>query len=377
MTTRRCPIHCILPPYLLDRMAHSSDPEVRRLAIGAIGLSAAARSMRRILATMPAMSAIASPGGTKHRLVYDAGHADWPGLPGTLVRTEGGSKTGDPAVNEAYDYSGATYDFYRKVLGRNSLDDNGMALLSSVHFGNRYNNAFWNGEQMVYGDGDGRIFERFTKSLDVVGHELSHGVVTHTCNLVYQGESGALNEHFADVFGTLVKQWKRKQTVTTATWLIGEEIMGPGTAARAIRTFEDKKAFENDPILGTDPQPKHLKDMYTGPGDSGGVHVNSGIPNHAFYLVANALGGHAWERAGAIWYATVKALGPKSAFIDMVRQTESSAIALYGTGSKERRAVASAWKAVGFGAWPTLRMRTPNRRSASRSSKMADSAGRA
>ena len=348
MTTPRPPIHCILPPYLLDHMSRSSDPEVRRLAVDAIGLSAAARSMRRTLAAMPAMSAIPSPGGTKHRLVYDAGHADWPGLPGKLVRTEGGAKTDDPAANEAYDYAGATYDFYKKVLDRNSLDDNGMALLSSVHFGVRYDNAFWNGEQMVYGDGDGRVFVRFTKSLDVVAHELSHGVVTHTCNLAYHGESGALNEHFADVFGTLVKQWKRKQTVATATWLVGEEIMGPGTKAAAIRTFEDKKAFENDPVLGTDPQPKHLKDVYTGSADSGGVHINSGIPNHAFYRAAVALGGNAWERAGRIWYATVKALGPTSVFIDMVRQTESSAIALYGTGSKERKAVASAWKAVGF-----------------------------
>jgi Zn-dependent metalloprotease len=341
-------IHCILPPYLLDHMAHSADPEVRRLAIDAIGLSAAARATRSTMAAMPAMSAIPSPERKKHRLVYDAAHAEWPGLPGKLVRSEGGAKVEDPSVNEAYDYAGATYDFYKRVFGRNSLDDDGMALLSSVHFGIRYDNAFWNGEQMVYGDGDGQIFTRFTKSLDVVGHELSHGVVTNTCNLVYHGESGALNEHFADVFGTLVKQWKRKQTVTTASWLIGQEIMGPKTAAAAIRTFEDKKAYEDDPVLGTDPQPKRLRDKYTGPDDSGGVHINSGIPNHAFYLVAKTLGGHAWERAGAVWYAAVKALGPRSVFLDMVRQTESSAIALYGNGSKERKAVAAAWKAVGF-----------------------------
>jgi Zn-dependent metalloprotease len=348
MTTPRCPVHCILPPYLLDHMAHSADPEVRRLAFDAIGVSAAARAMRATMTAMPAMSAIPSPAGAEHRLVYDVGNRDWSSLPGELVRSEGEARVEDPSVNEAYDFSGATYDFYKTVFGRNSLDDNGMALLSSVHFGNRYDNAFWNGEQMVYGDGDGQVFTRFTKSLDVVGHELSHGVVTHTCNLVYHGESGALNEHFADVFGTLVKQWKRKQTVATATWLIGQEIMGPKTEAAAIRTFEDKKAYENDPVLGTDPQPKRLKDEYTGLEDSGGVHINSGIPNHAFYLVAQALGGHAWERAGRVWYDAVKALGPKSVFLDMVRQTESSAITLFGTGSRERAAVTSAWKAVGF-----------------------------
>jgi Zn-dependent metalloprotease len=211
-----------------------------------------------------------------------------------------------------------------------------------------YSNAFWNGEQMAYGDGDGDVFLRFTKSLDVVGHELTHGVISHTSNLEYVNESGALNEHFADVFGTLVKQWKRKHTTTKADWMIGPDIMGPGTTARCLRTFKAELAYEDDPLLGTDPQPKHIKDKYTGGADSGGVHINSGIPNHAFFLVANSLGGRAWERAGRIWYKTLVALNTTSDFAQMADMTMQSAVGLFGAGSVEARAVAKAWKAVGL-----------------------------
>ena len=342
------PIHCILPPYLLDKLADSTDPKVRDLAIEAIARSATLRAERTTLARMPMMAAIPSATGKKDRLVYDMKNQGSSFLPGKLVRREGDAKTNDPAVNEAYDYSGATYDFYKTLFSRNSLDDRGMSLVSSVHLGRNYNNAFWNGEQMAYGDGDGVVFIRFTKSLDVVGHELTHGVVSNTCNLDYLNESGALNEHFADVFGSLVKQWKKKQTAAKADWLIGPDIMGPGTQAKSLRTFRNELAYENDPYLGTDPQPKHLKDKYTGTSDSGGVHINSGIPNHAFFLVATAIGGRAWEKAGAIWYRTMLALNHSSDFVQMVAMSTQNAAALYGHGSKEEKAVIKAWQDVGF-----------------------------
>jgi Zn-dependent metalloprotease len=344
----RNPIHCILPPYVLDKMAESDVPAVRKLAIEAIARSASLRATRTTFALMSAMTAAPSPDGKKNRLIYDMKNQGSSFLPGTLVRSEGDKKSKDPAVNEAYDYSGATYDFYKKIFTRNSLDDRGMTLTSSVHLGNRYNNAFWNGEQMAYGDGDGVIFIRFTKSLDVVGHELTHGVVTHTCNLEYRNEPGALNEHFADVFGSLVKQWKRKHTAAKADWLIGPDIMGPGTTAKSLRTFKEGKAYENDPNLGTDPQPKHLSNKYMGTADSGGVHINSGIPNHAFYLVATTLGGNAWEKAGHIWYRTLLALHQTSNFADMVEMSTQNAATLFGAGSTEEKAVIKAWKAVGF-----------------------------
>jgi Zn-dependent metalloprotease len=345
MACCRNPVHCILPPYVLDKMAESPVPAVRKLAVEAIARSATLRATRTTLSQFAMMAAVPSPGAKKTRLIYDMENQGSSFLPGKLVRSEGDKKSTDPAVNEAYDYSGATYDFYKKLFNRNSLDDNGMTLISSVHLGNKYNNAFWNGEQMAYGDGDGAIFIRFTRSLDVVGHELTHGVVSHTSNLEYRNESGALNEHFADVFGSLVKQWKKKQTAAKADWLIGPDIMGPGTQAKSLRTFKEGKAYENDASLGTDPQPKHLRDKYTGQSDSGGVHINSGIPNHAFFLVATALGGSAWVKAGEIWYRTMLALNTHSDFAQMVEMSTQMAAAV---GTTEEKAVAKAWKAVGF-----------------------------
>jgi Zn-dependent metalloprotease len=329
-------------------MAESSDVRVRRLAIEAIANASAVRAVRATLATMPSWAATPSPAFRRHRLVYDVKSGGFNDLPGRLVRGERDNKNADAPVNEAYSYSGSTYNFYRRIFNRNSLDDHGMTLISSVHLGQRLNNAFWTGEQMCYGDGDGRIFIRFTKSFDVVGHELTHGVISHTCNLVYSNEPGALNEHFADVFGSLVKQWSRRQTAARADWLIGADIMGPETSAKSLRTFKAGKAYENDPLLGTDPQPKHLKNKYTGSGDYGGVHINSGIPNHAFYLAAMEIGGRAWERAGQIWYKTMLKLTSTSNFADMVENSTETAVTLFGNGSKEHRALSKAWKSVGF-----------------------------
>lgn len=348
MRAQRFSLHCLIPPYILDVLSKSEDPAVRKQAVDAIEASATARAVRETLSTMPQMAAIPSPAAAKHRLVYDLKGRNFNALPGTLVRSEGQGPTRDPAVNEAYDHSGDTYDFYREVFKRNSLDDKGMSLISSVHLLRKLNNAFWNGEQMVYGDGDGKEFIRFTKSLDVVGHELSHGVVTHTCNLEYEGESGALNEHFADAFGVMVKQWKLNQTAAQADWLIGAGIMGPKTKAKSLRTFKPGKAYEDDPVLGTDPQPKHLKGRYKGSEDNGGVHINSGIPNHAFYLTAMKIGGRSWLKAGRIWYRTLLNLTATSGFEEMVETSVTAAATEFGRSSKEHKAVKAAWKEVGF-----------------------------
>jgi Zn-dependent metalloprotease len=348
MNHHRHSLFCIIPPYILKHLAESGDPKVRKLAVDAIANAAATRAVRSTLRMMPEWAAIPSPEGKKNRQIYNVKHGSFNDLPGTLVRAEGQRKHKDPAVNEAYNYSGTTYDFYKKLFNRNSLDGRGMTLISSVHLGRDLNNAFWTGEQMCYGDGDGEIFVRFTKSLDVVAHELTHGVISHTCNLNYSYESGALNEHFADVFGILVKQWRKKQTVDKADWLIGAEIMGRATTAKSLRTFKGEKAYENDPVLGTDPQPKHRKDKYKGSDDDGGVHINSGIPNYAFYLTAKAIGGRAWERAGVIWYETMLKLTTTSRFTDMVDTSTETAITRYGNGSKEHKAIIAAWKEVGF-----------------------------
>jgi len=341
------PVHCFLPPDILDHMAQSDDPNVRRVAIEAIGQSEAFRATRDTLATMAIMAAIPSPAGTKHRLIYDMKESNNRfRLPGDLVRQEGDGPTDDDAVNEAYDYAGATYDFYKEVFDRNSIDGEGMSLISTVHFGKRFNNAFWNGEQMTYGDGDGKIFIRFTKSLDVAGHEMTHGVVQHTANLAYQNESGALNEHFADVFGILVEQWHNKHTVKCSDWFIGGEIMAPDLGVKGLRTFTAKKAFKNNPALGTDRQPKHMDKKYTGTDDNGGVHINSGIPNHAFYLVATELGGYAWEKAGDIWYRTLLKLNRFSGFQEAAEITHD--VADRHHGKKVAKVIKTGWEEVGI-----------------------------
>lgn len=349
----RCcnPLSCFLPPQITDELLRADNPAIREAALETIKLSAEARTMRFMAQMMPQLSAIPSPANEKYRLVYDMqGVSNNLALPGKLVREEGGPSSGDPAVNEAYEFAGVTYDCYKEVFGRNSLDDKGMQLISSVHFGHRIENAFWNGFQMAYGDGDGQMFLRFTKSLDVVAHELTHGVVQHSSNLVYRDESGALNESFADVMSAIVVQWSRKQDVNEADWLMGDELMGPALrgSARAFRVFDEGKAYENHPVLGTDRQPKHMKDKYNGTDDNGGVHVNSGIPNHAFYRVAKALGGYSWQAAGQIWYETLLSLRSTSDFNHCAETCLQVTRKKFGLGSNEERAVVEGWQAVGL-----------------------------
>lgn len=345
-------LHCILPPYLLDHLRECADADIGPWLDETCSQSKALRGLRmgfdpELAARMPRVTAAPVQPG-KNRRIHDAQNQGIAGLPGKLVRSEGEPARGDEAIDEAYDQSGLTYDFYKQRFSRDSLDDRGLPLVSSVHVGQNLNNAFWTGDQMAYGDGDSKLFTRFTRSLDVVAHELSHGVISYTADLVYQNESGALNEHFADVFGMLTRQWHQRQDAKTADWLIGKDIMGPQTKARGLRTFKAEKAYENDPYFGTDPQPKNIRDQYRGSNDNGGVHINSGIPNHAFYLFANALGGNAWERAGGVWYESLLALSTEAQFTDMVLATEKAAIEQHGNGSLVNRALMQAWRVVGL-----------------------------
>jgi Zn-dependent metalloprotease len=347
----RNPLHCIVPPFILENMAKSDNTKVRDFAIKNLAQSAAARATREILAFAPNLLISASPAASRYRLVYDMRGNTSP-LPGILKRSEGDPASGDTAVDEAYRYSGNVYDFYKGKYGRNSLDGNGMTLVSSVHYGHSYNNAFWNGSQMSYGDGDGIVFSRFTKSLDVVGHELTHGVVQFTCNLEYSRQPGALNEHFADVFGVLVKQWRMKKplsrTMIAKMWLIGNDLIVTAPTRKAIRSMSNPgTAYTNDPYLGTDPQPKHMSHYYAGSADSYGVHINSGIPNHAFYLAAKGISGAAWDKPGKIWYKTMLALTRTSDFDDCARASIAMAGSLYGVGGAAQKAVKKAWKTVG------------------------------
>jgi hypothetical protein len=265
------------------------------------------------------------------------------------VRAEGGAPSSDGAVNEAYDGLGATWELWATAYSRDSLDGKGMPLHATVHYGRNYDNAFWDGTQMVFGDGDGVIFEPFTKSLDVIGHELAHGVTEHTAGLLYQGQSGALNESISDVFGVLVKQKALGQSAAQADWLVGAELLNPSVKGRALRDMRNPGTAYDDPRLGKDPQPADMAHYVDTQDDNGGVHINSGIPNRAFVLAAEAIGGNAWDAPGAIWYAVLSGDGIKADcdFATFAGLTVAAAGTAHGEGSSEQSAVRSAWEQVG------------------------------
>ena len=347
----------IVPPFIVEQLWRSGCSRLQEVALENETLSRLCRTGRGFAAQelretppphpMAGLLAIEEPRPLERR-VHDVENRSVRSLPGRLVRAEGDEATTDPAVDEAYDFSGIVHDFFEQRFGRISLDDDGMTLVSSVHVGRRFANAFWNGEQMVYGDGDGTVFLRFTGSLDVVAHEMTHGVIQFTSNLEYRDEPGALNESFSDVFGVLVKQWHLGQTVDEADWLIGKELITEAPTRSALRSLAAPgTAYVNDPYLGTDPQPAHVRDQYRGREDEGGVHINSGIPNHAFYLTAMELGGSAFEAAGEIWYRTLLELRPRSSFSECAATTIAVATRLFGAGSPEQLAVRHAWAAVG------------------------------
>src|SRR5262249_34716532 len=266
----------------------------------------------------------------------------------------------DAPVNEAYDGLGATYDLFQEVFNRNSIDDHGMRLDASVHFDVDYDNAFFDGRQMVFGDGDVVLFTGFTKAIDVIGHELTHGVTQFTAGLEYQDQPGALNESMSDVFGSLVKQHYLGQTADEADWLIGAGLLAPGVKGVALRSMKAPGTAYDDRRLGKDPQPGHMRGYVHTQDDNGGGHINSGIPNRAFYLVAQTPGGQAWEDAGHISYTALRRLEPLSDFQDAANTMFRVAGELFGAGSEQQQAVADGWGEVGVtvaGARPRTRAR--------------------
>jgi Zn-dependent metalloprotease len=343
---------CFTPPHMLERIIEAGSQGQKDRALKVLTLSAQMRGRRQSLIRIkfPFTRTLSR---AKMRLIYSAGFG--PDLPGSLVRSEGGSPSADPAVNEAYNGAGTTYDLFLDQYGRDSVDGKGMQLISSVHYQKGYDNAFWNGEQMVYGDGDEdlpeneRLFNRFTVALDVIGHELTHGITQFEAKLAYWEQSGSLNESFSDVFGSLVKQKKLNQTADQADWLIGEGLFTARVNGKAIRSMKEPGTAYDDPLLGKDPQPAHMRDYLNTASDNGGVHINSGIPNKAFYLAAIEIGGYAWEKAGKIWYICLRdKLREKSGFQDAANHTWAVAGDLYGRGSAEQKAVQKGWEGVGI-----------------------------
>ena len=362
----------IVPPHILRALAQSSDERVARAAQRTLRVRVTITGMREARANRPRpgrpragglippdlqarveetssrrpVSLTAAP----KRSVHDAEQGTT--LPGTLVRGEGDGPSSDESVNEAYDGLGATWSLLHDEFSRDSLDDEGLPLIATVHYDRNFDNAYWDGEQMVFGDGDGVYFSSFTDSIDVIGHELAHGLTQYTAGLVYVGQSGALNESVSDVIGSMVKQRERNETAAQADWLIGEGLFTDKVQGIALRSMKAPGTAYDDPKLGTDPQPASMDDYKQLPhddsGDNGGVHINSGIPNHAFYLAASAVGGHSWQTVGPVWYdALTRGRLPKDAdFSTFAQATIKAAARRYGEGSEVERAIDGAWREV-------------------------------
>ena len=348
--TRNCRcLNCIMPPHILHRLLESDNAGVRKAALNTLLSTEWLRGQRSLRAAVGIGIAPAPTSG--RRSIFDCqGSTRLPSA--KLVRTEQGPASRDPSVNQAFDGLGVTRDFYQKVFKRNSIDGTGMRLDGYVHRGRHYNNAFWDGQEMVFGDGDGVLFTDFTGSLDVIAHELTHGVTEHTTGLEYHNQPGALNESISDVFGSLVKQWKLRQSAKDADWLIGAEIFTPALKGDALRSMKAPGSAYDSPELGKDPQPDHMSKYARLPdtedGDFGGVHINSGIPNKAFYLTAINIGGNAWEAPGLIWYESLRASNTTTDFQEFADTAAAKAGQLYGANSKEQEAVTDAWGEVGI-----------------------------
>ena len=332
--TSRC---TFVPPYLLRRIAGSA-PEVADHCAATLSVDEGFRTRRtgHPLPQEGLAAAVAGAAWTIHSA--EQGTA----LPGKPVRTTGQPETGDAAVDEAARGVEGSLALFAEIYGRASFDGAGAPVIATVHYGQDYVNAFWDGTQLVFGDGDGKVFDRFTKPVDVLGHEFTHGVVQHTAGLVYEGQSGALNESVSDVFAACLKQRLLAQTPAQADWLIGEGLFLPEVRARALRDMAAPGTAYDDPVLGRDPQVGHMADYVETDDDNGGVHLNSGIPNRAFHLAATSIGGNTWAGAGAIWYAALTggAVGPDADFAAFAAATVAAA----GTHAE---AVAAAWSAVG------------------------------
>jgi Zn-dependent metalloprotease len=263
-------------------------------------------------------------------------------LPGAQIPAPANSR--DATAKRAFGETSSVAAFYSQVFGRNSVDGAGMTLISSIHFSVSYNNAFWNGSQMTYGDGDGSIFVDFTKGNDVIAHELTHGVTQHSLQLNYTNEAGGLNESMSDCFGSMFRQWEANQNVNQADWLIGKDIMGPGALAKGFTCLRDMANPAAKHCLA--PQPTKFSQIRPGMDP----HLTSGPPNLAFFTIAKAVGGNSWDKVGQIWYRSLTGFGPTPAMKmkAFANRTRAVAAQLNPGNTAIARAVDAGWKKVGL-----------------------------
>ena len=349
------PIHCIIPPYMLSKLMESGNKDVADRAINTNFRSYRFRNDRiffhsATLKEKAILGLIAKQTGKEilQMEVYDC-HQKTDLAGATLLwDSKNNQKITSLAGKNVIKGGKASWDFYWQLFGRNSIDNKGLLIRQYVHYDKGMDNAYWDGRRMVYGDGDGKVFTSFTYDIDIIGHELTHGVTENESNLDYEEQAGALNESFSDIFGIMIKQKYNNQDVKKSNWLIGERVLiGPKYALRSLK--EPGTAYLNHPELGNDPQPATMDNYQnlpnTSQGDWGGVHINSGISNFAFYVAAFNMGGYAWEKAGRIWYNVLTDinLAQNAKFVDVKNLTILHAGKLFGINSAEVKAVKAGW----------------------------------
>ncbi|MDQ3616079.1 MAG: M4 family metallopeptidase [Actinomycetota bacterium] len=333
-----------IPPYLLRHLsAAQEDADLARRGSSTLAIDEQLRARR--LTPPPQVDADSAaalrPSGEDAWTIHTADNDST--LPGSPVRSADEPASGDVAVDEAYDGVEASLSLFADIFARTSYDGKGAPVIATVHYEKDYANAFWDGRQLVFGDGDGKVFERFTKPVDVLAHEFTHAVTQHTAGFAYEGQSGALNESMSDVFAACVKQRLLAQSAADADWLIGEGIFLASVNGRALRSMSEPGTGYDDPVLGRDPQIGHMSDYVETSDDNGGVHLNSGIPNRAFFLAAVAIGGSSWEGTGQIWYAALTSgVGSDTDFVEFAAATVAAA------DGSTRPAVVEAWAQVGI-----------------------------
>lgn len=325
----------ILPPYMLFELAERTGNEHYLDT-----LKATIRMHKRAGNPSLAHNRFVD-GGASSIEVYDCGGSE--SRPGTKARFEGEPATGNADVDNAYNFTVAVRKYYSEVHGRNGIDAHGMKMVSSVNYGQGYNNAYWDGHQMTYGKGDQSIFASFV-ILDVCGHEISHGVTEFEAQLRYWKQAGALNESHSDIFGKMIEAYSKNQPVEQIDWVLGRGIFMPGIKGEGIRNMLKPGTAYNDPKLGKDPQPDRMSKYNNTSSDNGGVHYNSGIINRAFALFAISLGGYEWKKAAKIWFAARASAGSNPSFANHAFHTLEACKAL-GTAADVKK-LSDAWDAV-------------------------------
>lgn len=289
-------------------------------------------------------------------VIYDAKHnldPEW--IDENIARRKGEPQHPDYIVNEAYINVGRSLKFFLKGLSIDSMDGKHMPVKAAVHVGEKYNNSYYTDGTINLGDGDGVLFKDDAADLTVVAHELGHGIVEkYLGGLIYWGQSGALNESLADLLGVSAMQYLLgEEALPQSTWLFNQIGMVPyrdqsGDLVRpALRSLKAPgTAYVNHPIIGTDPQPADMSKYYDGAEDNYGVHINSGIPNHAFYLAATKLGGQGWDVMLKIWIETTRVLPAKTDFKTFAQTTIAIAQNMFADDPRVVFAVRQAWNGV-------------------------------